>query len=426
MPCVHIVLEAESHDGWRRNMEKSYAKLLGVVGKPNTGKSTFFSAATLAPAEIASYPFTTIKPNRGVGYIRTLCVHKEFNVQDNPQNSLCIDGVRLIPVELIDCAGLVPGAWQGRGLGNQFLDEIRKADALIHIVDAAGATDSEGRLVKQGSHDPMEDVRFLEVEITMWLVQILKRDWPKLARTVESGVQDLIALLEERLSGLAIKRSHILEAVRKAGLNAEKPTAWSENDLIKFLDTLRRIAKPMLIAGNKIDLEPAEQNVERLKTQNYIVVPCCAEAELALRRATEKEWIDYKPGDCNFNIVKPESLTETQRKALQTIKEKILQKFGTTGVQDAINMAYFKLLNMIVVYPVEDIEKLADHKGNVLPDAYVVPYGTTARQLAYMIHTELGEGFIYAIEAREKRRIGENQVLKDRDVISIVSVKKRG
>jgi hypothetical protein len=407
-------------------MEKSYAKLLGVVGKPNTGKSTFFSAATLAPAEIASYPFTTIKPNRGVGYIRTLCVHKEFNVQDNPQNSLCIDGVRLIPVELIDCAGLVPGAWQGRGLGNQFLDEIRKADALIHIVDAAGATDSEGRLVKQGSHDPMEDVRFLEVEITMWLVQILKRDWPKLARTVESGVQDLIALLEERLSGLAIKRSHILEAVRKAGLNAEKPTAWSENDLIKFLDTLRRIAKPMLIAGNKIDLEPAEQNVERLKTQNYIVVPCCAEAELALRRATEKEWIDYKPGDCNFNIVKPESLTETQRKALQTIKEKILQKFGTTGVQDAINMAYFKLLNMIVVYPVEDIEKLADHKGNVLPDAYVVPYGTTARQLAYMIHTELGEGFIYAIEAREKRRIGENQVLKDRDVISIVSVKKRG
>lgn len=407
-------------------MEKSYTKLLGVVGKPNTGKSTFFSAATLAPAEIASYPFTTIKPNRGVGYIRTLCVHKEFNVQDNPQNSLCIDGVRLIPVELIDCAGLVPGAWQGRGLGNQFLDEIRKADALIHIVDAAGATDSEGKLVKQGSHDPMEDVRFLEVEITMWLVQILKRDWPKLARTVESGVQDLIALLEERLSGLAIKRSHIFEAVRKAGLNAEKPTAWSENDLIKFLDTLRRIAKPMLIAGNKIDLETAEQNVERLKTQNYIVVPCCAEAELALRRATEKEWIDYKPGDCNFNIVKPESLTETQRKALQTIKEKILQKFGTTGVQDAINMAYFKLLNMIVVYPVEDIEKLADHKGNVLPDAYVVPYGTTARQLAYMIHTELGEGFIYAIEAREKRRIGENQVLKDRDVISIVSAKKRG
>lgn len=399
--------------------------MVGIVGKPNTGKSTFFSAATLAPAEIANYPFTTIKPNRGIGYIRTPCVHKELDIQDNPVNSLCIDGVRLIPVELIDCAGLVPGAWQGRGLGNQFLDEIRKADALIHIVDAAGVTDIEGRILKPGAHDPLEDVRFLEVEITMWLAQIIKRDWPKLARTAETAGSDLYALLEERLSGLTIKRAHIFEAVRKTGLNAEKPTAWSEDDLQKFLDNLRKIAKPMLIAGNKIDLDPAENNVERLKTSNYSVVPCCAEAELALRRAAEKGWIDYKPGDGNFNILKQEALTEAQVRALQTIKEKILMRFGSTGVQEAINTAYFKLLNMIVVYPVEDVERLADHRGRVLPDAYIVPYGTTARQLAYLIHTEIGEGFIYAIEAREKRRIGEDYVLKDRDVISIISTKKR-
>jgi len=406
-------------------MSQHQSKLLGIVGKPNTGKSTFFSAATLAPAEIANYPFTTIKPNRGIGYIRTPCVCKEFNVKDNPQNSLCMNGIRLIPVELIDCAGLVPGAWQGRGLGNQFLDEIRKADALIHIVDAAGATDIEGKLLKPGSHDPVEDVRFLEVEITMWLAQIIKRDWAKMARTAESGTTDLYAILEERLSGLAIKRTHIFEAVRKTGLNAEKPTAWSEDNLLKFLDMLRRIAKPMLIAGNKIDLEPAKQNVERLQNSNYTVVPCCAEAELALRRAAEKGWTDYRPGDSNFKVMNTEALTETQNKALQIIKEKILFRFGTTGVQDAINTAYFKLLNMIVVYPVEDIERLADHKGNVLPDAYVVPYGTTTRQLAYVIHTEIGEGFIYAIEAREKKRIGENHVLKDRDIISIISAKKR-
>jgi ribosome-binding ATPase YchF (GTP1/OBG family) len=179
------------YSGEKPTMEKSYTKLLGIVGKPNTGKSTFFCASTLAPAEIANYPFTTIKPNRGIGYIRTPCVCKEFNVKDNPKNSLCLNGTRLIPVELIDCAGLVPGAWQGRGLGNQFLDEIRKADALVHVVDAAGATDSEGKLVKPGAHDPLEDARFLEVEITMWLAQILKRDWPKLARTAESGTTDL-------------------------------------------------------------------------------------------------------------------------------------------------------------------------------------------------------------------------------------------
>jgi len=400
--------------------------MVGVVGKPNTGKSTFFSAATLVPVEVASYPFTTIKPNRGIGYIRTPCVCKEFDVRDNPVNSICLDGMRLIPVELIDCAGLVPGAWQGRGLGNQFLDEIRKADALVHIVDAAGTTDSEGKMCKPGAHDPIEDVEFLEREITMWLSQILKRDWPKLARTAEAGKDELVSLLENRLSGLAIKRKDILQALRETELNTDKPTTWSDNQLITFLDTLRSVSKPMLIAANKIDLPTARENVERLKELNYAVIPCCAEAELALRRAAEKRLIDYRPGDCNFKVIEPKKLTEAQDKALGTVKEKILQKYGSTGVQEAINTAFFQLLSMIVVYPVEDLEHLADHKGNVLPDAYMVPYGTTARQLAYIIHTELGETFIHAIEARQRKRIGEDYALKDRDVISIVSARKRG
>ena len=406
-------------------MQRSYSRLLGVIGKPNTGKSTFFSAATLAPVEIANYPFTTIKPNRGVGYVRTPCVHEEFKVKDNPRNSLCLDGIRLIPVELIDVAGLVPGAWEGRGLGNQFLDEIRRADALVHIVDAAGRTDCEGRLCKPGEHDPLEDVQFLEREITMWMATILKKDWPKLARTAEAESKDLYGMLEERLSGLGIKRSHIFEATRKTGLNADKPTAWMEEDFLKFVDTLRRISKPMLIVANKIDLPAAEANLEKLKKLNYTVISCCAEAELALRRATEKQLINYKPGDCNFKILQPEKLSQSQIKALETIREKVLIKNGSTGVQDAINMAYFKLLNMITVYPVEDLEHLADHNGRVLPDAYLVPYGTTARQFAYLIHTELGESFIYAVDTRERTRIGEGAVLRDRAVISIVSAKKR-
>ena len=406
-------------------MQKSYSRLLGVVGKPNTGKSTFFSAATLAPAEIANYPFTTIRPNRGVGYVRTPCVHEEFLVDDNPVNSLCLDGVRLIPVELIDCAGLVPGAWQGRGLGNQFLDEIRKADALIHIVDASGGTDSEGRLCKPGAHDPLEDVKFLETEITMWMANILKKDWPKIARTAEAESKDLFLMMEERLSGLSIRRSHIFEAAKKVDLNTDKPTTWSDEEFLKFVDTLRQISKPTLIVANKIDVPQAEANMERMKKLNYIIVPCCAEAELALRRAAEKRLIDYKPGDCNFKINHPEKLTQSQLKALETIRGRILLKYGSTGVQDGINMAFFKLLNMVTVYPVEDLEHLADHNGRVLPDVYLVPYGTTARQFAYLIHTELGEGFIYAVDAREKKRIGEDAVLKDRDVISIISAKKR-
>lgn len=406
-------------------MQKFYTRLLGVIGKPNTGKTTFFSAATLAPVEIANYPFTTIKPNRGVGYVRTPCVHDEFKVKDNPKNSLCLDGVRLIPVELIDVAGLVPGAWEGRGLGNQFLDEIRRADALIHVVDASGGTDCEGRLCKPGEHDPLEDVQFLEHEITMWMSSILKKDWAKIARTAEAESKEIYGILEERLSGLGIRRSQIFEAIRQTGLNADKPAGWSEEDFLKFVDTLRRISKPMLIVANKMDLPAAEANLEKLKKLDYTVIPCCAEAELALRRAAEKQLIDYKPGDCDFKILQPEKLSQSQIKALETIRERVLLKTGATGVQEAINMAYFKLLSMITVYPVEDVEHLADHNGRVLPDAYLVPRGTTARQFAYLIHTDLGESFIYAVDARGKKRIGEDTVLRDRDVISIVSAKKR-
>ncbi len=405
---------------------KVQSKAIGIVGKPNVGKSTFFCASTMAPAKIASHPFTTIKPNRGIGYVRTPCACRDFNVQDDPVNSACVDGIRLVPIEMIDCAGLVPGAWEGRGLGNQFLDEIRKADALIHIVDASGGTDADGNVSEPGQHDPLEDVQFLEKEITMWMGEIIKRDWPKIARTSETETREsLHSLLEERLSGLAISRNDISRAIGASGLSAERPTSWTEDDFLRFIDSLRKVSKPMLLAANKVDMVTAIRNLERLQKTDYLVLPCCAEAELALRRAAEKNLIDYKPGDCNFNLTNPQQLSQSQKDALDKIREKILFRHGSTGVQETINNAFFRLLEMITVYPVEDLEHLSDHQGRVLPDAYLVQYGTTVRQLAYMIHTELGDSFIYAIEARERKRIGEDYVLKDRDVISIVSAKKR-
>jgi ribosome-binding ATPase YchF (GTP1/OBG family) len=400
--------------------------MVGVVGKPNTGKSTFFSAATLVSVPIANYPFTTIKPNRGVGYVRKPCACRQFNVKDQPANSACVNGTRLIPVEMIDVAGLVPGAWSGKGLGNQFLDEIRTADALVHVVDAAGATDSEGKLCTPGTRDPVDDVKFLEEEIDMWLLQIVKKDWDKIARRIETTGEDLVTSLEKRLSGLAIKRSHLLEAVKRSGLNADEPLTWMEDDLLRFLHELRSVSKPMILAANKIDLPTAEENVERLKKLGYNVVPCCAEAELALRRSSEKGLTDYTPGADRFNILKPEGLKEEQKRALETIGEKILSKWSSTGVQDTINAAYLRLLKMVAVYPVEDPEKLTDHMERVLPDAYLVPEGTTAREFASIIHSDLGEGFIYAVEAKSKMRVGEDYRVRDGDVLSIISAKKRG
>lgn len=413
------------HNRAVKHMQQSYLRLLGIVGKPNTGKSTFFCAATLATVDIANYPFTTIKPNRGVGYVRTPCVHPEFRVQDNPKNSLCLNNSRLVPVELVDIAGIVPGAWEGRGLGNQFLDEIRRADALIHIIDASGGTDIEGKSCKPGEHDPIEDIEFLEKEITMWMVTILKKEWPRIARTAEQDKKGIAHHLEDRLNGLGIKKQYINEAIRKANLNIDKPATWSEEDFYRFVDNLRRISKPLLIVANKIDLPNAQNNVERIKKLGHTIISASAEAELALRRAAEKDLITYTPGDKEFTIKHPEKLSTNQIQALERIREKILNANGSSGIQEAINTAYFKLLNMITVYPVEDHEHLTDHNKRILPDAYLVPKGTTARQFAYIIHSELGDNFLYAINARDKRRIGEDTILEDRDVISIVSTKKR-
>jgi len=402
------------------------SRLVGIVGKPNVGKSTFFSAATMVAVPIAAYPFTTIKPNRGVGYVRVNCVCKEFGVKDEPVNSVCRDGVRLIPVELVDCAGLVPDAWQGRGLGNQFLDEIRTADALIHIVDASGGTDLEGKICELGAHDPLEDVRFLDKELDMWLVRILGRDWEKITRKGRVARDELVKDLAERLSGLAIGQEYIDVALKESGLKPEGVSSWSDEDLVALIHRIRLLSKPMIITANKIDLPQARENLTQLATSGYKIMPCSAEAELALRRSREKNITDYDAGDSNFKILNPQVLTQEQLRALERIENEILAAYGSTGVQESINFAFLNLLGMVVVYPVENVENLTDHKGRVLPDAYLVPPQTTAREFANMIHSDLGRGFLYAIEARSKKRVGENYIVNDRDVLSIVSTAKRG
>ncbi len=392
---------------------------VGVVGKPNVGKSTFFSAATLAKAEIASYPFTTIEANRGVMYVRAKCPHLDFKVQCNPRNSHCEDGTRLVPVEAIDVAGLVPDAHKGKGLGNKFLDDLRQASALIHIVDAAGTTDSEGNPCEVGGHDPMEDVEFLEREINYWIKGILFKDWHKLSKQIEMNGAKIERVLAEKLTGLGITEGMIHAALRDADLD-DKPTQWSEDDLLNLSHHIRRHSKPMIIAANKCEIAP-DENLKRLgELKDYIVIPTCAEVELALRRASKGGLIEYIPGSKSFNIIEGKELSDSHQKAFKKIGH-ILDKIVDTGVQRCIEDAVFKLLDLIVVYPVEDESKLTDKDGRVLPDAYLMKRGSTAVDLAFKVHTDLGENFIRAIDARTKRIVGHDYELKDDDVIKIVA-----
>jgi ribosome-binding ATPase YchF (GTP1/OBG family) len=399
--------------------------IIGLIGKANVGKSTFFNAATELAVPAANYPFTTIEPNVGVAYARVKCVCREFGVQDNPVHSMCIDGNRFIPVKLIDVAGLVPGAHAGKGLGNKFLDDSRQADALIHVVDASGSTDSAGKTVPAGTGDPMFDVNFVEEEFDLWMAGIISRDWNKTAREAENQGQKLEQMLAKRLSGLAIPEHQIFAAVHESGLAPKKPTFWSEADILHFCKVLRVKAKPFLVAANKADLPAAEANIDKMKKAGLAVVPCASEAEAMLKKASKKGMLHYLPGDNSFDVKPGVALNEPQKKALDIVKA-LIEKYGSTGVQEAINIACFKLLHLVAVYPVEDEFKLADKKGNVLPDVRLLPVGSTARDLAGTVHADLAKGFLYAVDARTKQRIGADHQLKNGDVIKIVSASSRG
>ena len=396
--------------------------LIGIVGKPSCGKSTFFKAATLSEVDIASYPFTTIKPNEAVGYVKVECVDKEFGVQCNPREGYCVDGNRFVPVKLLDVAGLIPGAHKGLGMGNQFLDDLSHAHALIHVVDVSGSINEKGEQVPALSYDPANDVRFLEEEIDLWYLRLIKKGWDRFARTVIQEKANIHKALGKNLEGLRVTEKIVEDVVKKLGLDVHKPDKWTDEELKKVAVEFRKITKPMIIACNKIDIPGAEKNFKKLKKEfpDYIMIPCSAESELALREAAKHGLIKYIPGEKDFEIIKGAKLSEKQKKALDFVKKNVLEKLGTTGVQDVLDKAVFDLLKYIAIFP-GGVGKLQDQNGNYIPDCFLLPAGSTALDFAYKIHTDLGDKFIRAVDAKTKMTVGKDHKLKHRDVLEIIT-----
>lgn len=379
----------------------------------------FFNSATSSTVEMANYPFTTIDANKAVAHVISDCPCKELDVTCNPRNSICIDGKRLLPIELIDVAGLVPGAHEGKGLGNKFLDDLMQAKVFIHVIDASGSTDIEGQPVEAGSHDPLEDIEFLEEEIVMWMYGILSRNWVRLVRKIEAEKLDIAKVIFNQLSGTGISLEDIIEAKRH--MTNQEYNKWEKEDFIELTRNILDIAKPMLIVANKADLPTAAENIKKIKEKYPNVIPASAESEIALVRASEAGLISYVSGDSSFEILKEKKLSTNQLKALNYIKTNILDVYGSTGIQKALNEGIFGLLNRIVVYPVQDEHKYTDQKGNILPDGILVPKGANPRDLAYLVHSDIGDKFMHAVDARTNMRVASDYELKDRDIISIIT-----
>ena len=398
---------------------------IGIVGKTNAGKTTFFNAATLLDAEVSNYPFTTKKPNVGQAYVKTMCVCRELGMKDNPRNSSCINGFRFVPIQLIDLPGLIKGSWMGKGLGTQFLSVASQADALIHIVDASGSVDSDGKLTKPGMGNPVADIYDIEEELVRWFAKSIEKTIEKIKKHPKKGMSGQV-LLERDLAGLKITSEHIMRSIEKSTLSTSPPGKWTRDDIWEFSKNLREISKPTIIVANKMDLYPAEKNYEKLVEEfgRAFVTPAASDAELALRRAEQKGYVEYVPGEEHFRVRDREKLSVEQREAFVYVEKRVFSKLIRTGVQFALNTCVFKLLSMNAVYPVEDDEKLADKMGNVLPDAFLLPYNSSVKDLAGQIHSQLAKTVIYAVDVRTKIRLPVDYRLKDRDVIRIIAATK--
>ena len=388
---------------------------IGLVGKPSVGKSTLFNAATMNDVPEGAYPFTTIDPSIGEAYVRTPCAAPEFDESCQPSVGMCQNGTRFVPVKLVDIAGLVPGAHEGRGLGNQFLTDLNETDVLVHVVDFSGKTDIEGEQTE--GHDPRADIDFLEEELDAWYLDILEKGIQRF-ESKQLSDPDPEDILAEQLSGFGISPAEIKQVILAADLDVA-PLSWDDDEKERLARDVRKRTKPMVIAANKMDTAAAQDNWEEIATdpayEHLTFVPVSAHAEKALKNGAEQDVIEYTPGESSFEITA--DLPAEKEAGLEQIRE-FVGEFDGTGVQQALEAAVFDVLGLKAVFPGSASGTWS--KGP-FRDCFLLPEGATAEEFAYQLHSDIGEGFLHGIDCRSDRQVGADTVLDDRAVVEVIS-----
>ncbi|WP_254535641.1 redox-regulated ATPase YchF [Halomarina litorea] len=391
---------------------------IGLVGKPSVGKSSFFNAATMNDVPEGAYPFTTIDPSIGEAYVRVECAAPEFGETCTPETGFCDDGTRFVPTKLVDVAGLIPGAHEGKGLGNQFLTDLNEADVLVHVVDFSGKTDIEGEPTE--GHDPREDIAFLEEELDQWYLGVLKKGIERYRNGYHGTDKDIEVSLAEQMDAFGINKDQMKQVILAMGMELD-PDAWDEAAKLELAREIRKRTKPMVIAANKMDTPEAQANYEEITADpdydHLTFVPVSAHAERALKKAAENDVVDYTPGASDFEVVGDVSMD--QKRGLEQIRD-FVTAFEGTGVQAALESALFDVLGVKAIFP-GSAKGVVTDEGKVLRDCFLLPPDATTEDFAYFLHSDIGDGLLHGVDCRSKRQIGADHPLDHRDVVEILT-----
>ncbi|WBW75333.1 Obg-like protein ATPase, OLA1-like protein [Schizosaccharomyces osmophilus] len=366
--------------------------LIGFVGKPSSGKSTMLNALTDATAKTGNFPFTTIEPNRAIGYAQVDCACSRFGLegQCRPIYGGCKKGKRAIPIQLLDVAGLIPGAHTGKGLGNKFLDDLRHANALVHVVDVSGTTDSEGKACR--GYDPSVDIEWLYNEMTAWIGTNLKEKWPNTRRRHIASKANPVHTLQNQFSGYGSNPATTARVLDSLHLNVPLES-WDEATLDRIVSRFVDIKFPTVIALNKIDHPDADANISKIARREdpKRLVLASAVSEVFLRRLAKQGFVKYEEGSEFVDTIDefPDSelkpLSESLRTKITDIQDMVLFRHGSTGVCNVLARA-IELLELIPVYSVKNIHNFANNPNDgIFKDCVLVRQGTTAGQVAQIV-----------------------------------------